>query len=144
MLGLFAMYWDVNHCSNTFDTLARRIFREKRTSTIPLFLCQMAGCISPLGKLIDWIHWFLHDSCYDSRVFDAALESAFGVDRRLFGSSRADPPGPRHSGPRVGVVTTSISKDTNSFVAGNFNPSQDCTGEYGGYDDELQIVCLLT
>ncbi|CAP93391.1 hypothetical protein PCH_Pc16g07210 [Penicillium rubens Wisconsin 54-1255] len=51
-------------------------------------------------------------------VFDAALKSAFRERRRIFGATREDPLGPRRSGPKVGVVTTSISRDISTFVIG--------------------------
>ncbi|OQE66362.1 hypothetical protein PENNAL_c0188G01118 [Penicillium nalgiovense] len=102
-LGLFAMTWDVTHCSERFNTLARRIFHERRPSILPLLLRQVFGFISVFGDMAKWVKWLLHDSCYDSQVFDAALKSAFGERRRIFGATREDPPGPRRSGPKVGV-----------------------------------------
>ncbi|KAJ5517503.1 hypothetical protein N7527_009063 [Penicillium freii] len=66
----------------------------------------MLGFISVFGNMAKWIRWLLHNSCYDS---------AFGERRRIFGASREDPRGPRRSGPKVGVVTTSISRDTSAF-----------------------------
>ncbi|OQD97721.1 hypothetical protein PENSOL_c011G11247 [Penicillium solitum] len=128
-LGLFAMTWDVTDCSERFNTLARRIFRERRPSLLPLLLRQVFGFMSVFGDMAKWVQWLLHDSCYDSRVFDAALKSAFGEHRRIFGAARDDPPGPRRSGPKVGVVTTSISRDTSTFVIGNFNVSHDSRDE---------------
>ncbi|KAJ6115286.1 hypothetical protein N7486_001064 [Penicillium sp. IBT 16267x] len=108
-LGLFAMSWNINDCSERFETLARRIFRERRPS---LLLRQIAGSKSLLGQIA---------RCYyDSRIFDSALKSAFGEDRRIFGATREDPPGPRRSGPRVGVVTTSISRNINGGLKYNF------------------------
>jgi hypothetical protein len=85
-----------------------------------------------------WVKWLLHDSCYDSQVFDAALKSAFGERRRIFGATREDPPGPRRSGPKVGVVTTSISRDTSTFVIGNFNVAHDSGDENGKFDDHIR------
>ncbi|OQE10096.1 hypothetical protein PENFLA_c094G09948 [Penicillium flavigenum] len=99
-LGLFAMTWDVTHCSERFNTLARRIFHERRPSILPLLLRQVFGFISVFGDMAKWVKWLLHDSCYDSQVFDAALKSAFGERRRIFGATREDPPGPRRSGPK--------------------------------------------
>ncbi|KAJ5302305.1 hypothetical protein N7508_007168 [Penicillium antarcticum] len=124
-LGLFALSWEVTDCSKRFDTLARRIFRERRSSVLPLLLRQISGFKSVFGEMTRWIQWLLHDSCYDSRVFDAALKSAFGEHRCIFGASREDPRGPIRSGSKVGVVTTSISRETSTFVIGNFNASHD-------------------
>ncbi|KOS37743.1 hypothetical protein ACN38_g11450 [Penicillium nordicum] len=131
------MAWDVTECSERFNTLACRIFRARRFSVLPQLLRQIFGCISVFGDMAKWVQWLLHDSCYDSRVFDAALKSAFGERRRIFGATREDPPGPRRSGPKVGVVTTSISRDTSTFVIGNFNVSHDSGDENGRFDDQF-------
>lgn len=133
------MFWSVADCSKRFNTLARGIFRERRHSTWPLLLYRISGYKSLLGEMIRWAQWLLHDSCYDSRVFDEALKSAFGGDRRIFGASREDPLGPRRSGSKVGVVTTSISRDTSTFVIGNFNASQEQGGECGKFDELLSL-----
>lgn len=138
-LGLFAMTWDVADCSERFNTLARRIFRERRPSTLPLLLRQMLGFISVFGDMAKWVRWLLYDSCYDSQVFDTALKSAFGERRRIFGASREDPRGPRRSGPKVGVVTTSISRDTSAFVIGNFNVAYDLGDENGKFGDQIGL-----
>ncbi|KAJ5641200.1 hypothetical protein N7490_005200 [Penicillium lividum] len=104
------MSWSIADCSERFETLARRIFQERRPS---ILLWRIAGSNSLFGQMARWFQWLLHDSCYDSRIFDSALKDAFGKERRFFGAAtREDPSGPRYSGPRVGVVTTSISRDT--------------------------------
>lgn len=125
------MFWSVANCSERFDLLARRIFQERRFSTLPRLIHQISGYRSFFTEVARWAQWLLHDSCYDSRVFDAALKGAFGEYRKIFGATRDDPSGPRRSGPRVGVVTTSISRDTGTFVIGNFNSSQDSGNDCG-------------
>jgi hypothetical protein len=130
-LGLFAMLWDVAECSERFNTLANQIFRERRRSILPLLLLQVSGYKSLLGEVAKWIQWLLYDSCYDSEVFDTALKRAFGENRRLFGASRERLPGHRRSGPKVGVIATSISRNTSAFVIGNFNVSEDSKRKYG-------------
>ena len=137
------MSWDVAACSERFDVMARRIFRERRQSILPLPLHRVYGYRSFLGELAKWVQWLLHDSCYDSRVFDATLRDAFGEDRRIFGASQEDPPRPYRSGPKVGVVTTSISRDTSTFVIGNFNACQDTRSEYGKLH-ELFVLWIST
>lgn len=112
------MGWDIRHCSRTFENLARVIFRERRHPRWGWGSPDSTSFVKEIGR---WIQWFLHDSCYDAQTFDNALKSAFGEHRLLFGSSRDDPTGPLRSGPKVGVVTTSISRDTSAFVIGNFN-----------------------
>ncbi|KAJ5821842.1 uncharacterized protein N7525_011126 [Penicillium rubens] len=64
-------------------------------------------------------------------VFDAALKSAFGERCYIFSATREDPLGPRRSGPKVGVVTTSISRDISTFMIGNFNVAYD-SGDKNG------------
>ncbi|KAJ6070721.1 hypothetical protein N7467_012040 [Penicillium canescens] len=129
-LGLFVMSWNVSTCSEIFEDLARRIFRERRHSPF-LLLNRVYGKGSILGEIGRWIQWLLHDSCYDARVFDAALRSAFGENRRMFGTSRDDPRGALRSNSKVGVVTTSISRETNAFVIGNFNAAHGWNDEDG-------------
>ncbi|CAG8887459.1 unnamed protein product [Penicillium egyptiacum] len=125
VLGLFLMRWDVPHCAKTFDQLASRIFQQRRQSTFPWPARQ-----SILGNMTRWIQWLLHDSCYDSQIFDTALKDAFGKDRRIFGVSPDDPVGSLYAGSKFGVVTTSISKDTSTFVIGNFNRSHRSCDDY--------------
>ncbi|CAG7978423.1 unnamed protein product [Penicillium olsonii] len=119
-IGLFIMSWDMSTCSETFDKLARRIFRTRRRSPFALlnFSCRNGSMLSNVGR---WLHWLLHDSCYDAQVFDDALKSVFGENRLMFGSSRDDPRGSLQSRSKIGVVTTSISRGTEAFVIGNFN-----------------------
>ncbi|KAJ5174059.1 uncharacterized protein N7500_001990 [Penicillium coprophilum] len=54
-------------------------------------------------------------------VFDTALKSAFRECCRIFSATREDLLGLQRSGPKVGVVTTSISRNISAFVLGNFN-----------------------
>ncbi|KAE8334246.1 hypothetical protein BDV24DRAFT_146189 [Aspergillus arachidicola] len=105
VLGLVAMGWDVSTCSQKFDLLARRIFRERRQPAISWLLRLILRRDSLLGDIPKWLSWFFHDSCYDARLFDDCLQEAFGGDRRA----------------KFGVVATSIARETKSFVFGNFN-----------------------
>ena len=115
------MLWSVRQCSQTFDDLARQIFRERRQST----LLRMAGYVyestSVLGQGLRWLQWLLHDSCYDTKSFDSALRAVFGSDRRLFGDSINIGRGSLRASAKVGVITTSISKDAGTYVIGSFN-----------------------
>ncbi|QQK44167.1 Patatin-like serine hydrolase, putative [Penicillium digitatum] len=119
-IGLFIMTWNISTCSGIFEELARRIFRSRRRSPFALLnFTYRSG--SMLGNMGRWLHWLLHDSCYDARVFDDALKSVFGENRLMFGPSRDDPRGSLQSNSKIGVVTTSISRETGAFVIGNFN-----------------------
>lgn len=118
------MSWNIATCSEIFDNLARRIFHKRRRSPLALFnFVDQNGSV--LGNLSKWIHWLLHDSCYDAKTFDDALKGVFGDNRLMFGSSRDDPRGSLRSNSKVGVVTTSISRETGAFVIGNFNTTGD-------------------
>ncbi|KAL3473200.1 acyl transferase/acyl hydrolase/lysophospholipase [Aspergillus californicus] len=128
VLGLAGMGWDVSACSEVFDRLARRIFRERRRGTLSKMFRLILGRDSLLGGIFQWVSWLLHDSCYDPRVFDASLREAFGEARRIFdvvgtGSEL-------HSRSKFGVIATSIAKETRSFVFGNFNAADWSTGEH--------------
>lgn len=125
------MAWGVADCSERFDTLARRIFSQRRSAILPSLLHPIPGSRSVFGELAKWLKWLLHDSCYDSQVFDLALKDAFGENRRLFGATEEGGSVSQQSGPKVGVVTTSISKSTSTYVIGNFNVSQDAETEAG-------------
>lgn len=96
-----------------------------------MLLLQISGYKTMLGEMVKWVQWLLHDSCYDSQVFDTALKGAFGENGYLFGATREHPSGHSWSGLKVGVITTSISRDTSTFVIGNFNVSEDSRGEHG-------------
>ncbi|CAG7958067.1 unnamed protein product [Penicillium salamii] len=124
VIGLSIMSWNIATCSEIFDNLARRIFHKRRRSPLALFnFVDQNGSV--LGNLSKWIHWLLHDSCYDAKTFDDALKGVFGDNRLMFGSSRDDPRGSLRSNSKVGVVTTSISRETGAFVIGNFNTTGD-------------------
>ncbi|KAL3459620.1 patatin-like phospholipase [Aspergillus heterothallicus] len=118
-LGLIGMQWDVSTCSRTFDRLAKRIFRERRQSTLSRLPRLVFGQNSSLGVILQWLSWFFHDSCYDTRIFDSSLQEAFQEDRRIFGVNSASRQ--PHSGTKFCVIATSIAKETRSFVFGNFN-----------------------
>ncbi|CAI7615468.1 unnamed protein product [Penicillium pancosmium] len=97
------MAWDVADCSERFNTLARRIFSQRRPSVLPSLLHPISGYKSVIGEAAKWIQWLLHDSCYDSRVFDATLKDAFGETRCLFGANEERTRVPLRSGVKVGV-----------------------------------------
>jgi hypothetical protein len=77
------------------------------------------GRDSILGDIPRWLSWLLHDSCYDTRVFDTCLREAFHNERRIFSAISQGPES--HSQSKFGVVAASIAKETRSFVFGNFN-----------------------
>jgi hypothetical protein len=124
------MQWDVSTCSQTFDRLARRIFRERRQSSFSWLPRLVFGQNSSLGVILQWLSWFFHDSCYDTRIFDFSLREAFQEDRRIFGVNSASPQ--PHSGTKFCVIATSIAKETRSFVFGNFNAVDWFSGEKHG------------
>lgn len=120
VLGLIAMEWDIATCSETFDLLARRIFRERRQPAISSLLRFLLGKNSILGNIPRWLSWFLHDSCYDPRLFDTSLQEAYGSSRRI-SDTVTNGSQVLHSQSKFGVIAANIAKDTRSFVFGNFN-----------------------
>ncbi|KAJ5475413.1 hypothetical protein N7539_007700 [Penicillium diatomitis] len=115
-LGLFAMSWDVRTCSERFDTLAKRIFSRRRPSILSMLLHRLAGVESRVGGALRSLQWLIQDSCYDSIAFDDALKSVFGEDRQVFSAPDAKDLSLQRSDSKFGVITTSISKDTSTFV----------------------------
>lgn len=136
------MLWDVRQCSRIFESLAYRIFSERRHSILLHFLRHVNGQNSFLGETARWIQWFLRDSCYDARVFDTVLKDVFGERRRIFGADRDDRRGPLRSGGKVGVVATGISRDTSTFVIGNFNEVHDSGSEHGTFYVTSNVTTL--
>lgn len=110
--------------------MARRIFHRRRSSALSQAVQTMFGNQSIFGNVHKWILWFLHDGCYDGRVFDRALQDTFGDTGRIFDALKAENDSTMYSSAKMGVVATSIAKETWSFVLGNFNaaevPGQDC------------------
>ncbi|GKZ59930.1 hypothetical protein AnigIFM49718_006254 [Aspergillus niger] len=133
VLGLIAMEWDIATCSETFDLLARRIFRERRQPAISSLLRFLLGKNSILGNIPRWLSWFLHDSCYDPRLFDTSLQEAYGSSRRI-SDTVTNGSQVLHSQSKFGVIAANIAKDTRSFVFGNFNAVD---WYENGYDYEL-------
>ncbi|KAE8396949.1 patatin-like phospholipase [Aspergillus pseudonomiae] len=134
VLGLIGMEWDVSLCSEKFDFLARRIFRERRQPVVSRLLHAILGQDSLLGNIPKWLSWFLHDSCYDPRLFDTTLQDAFSRYKRIFDPACGTSHPTLQSKPKFGVVAASIAKDTRSFIFGNFN-AVDWFSK--GYDYEL-------
>ncbi|GKZ27654.1 hypothetical protein AbraIFM66951_006112, partial [Aspergillus brasiliensis] len=115
------MEWDIPTCSQAFDVLARRIFRERRQPAISHLLRLLLGKNSIVGNIPRWLSWFLHDSCYDPRLFDASLQEAYGSSRRVSEPVNNGAQLRVHSQSKFGVIAANIAKDTRSFVFGNFN-----------------------
>jgi hypothetical protein len=125
------MGWDVPTCSQVFDRLARRVFRERRQPVISWLLRLIIGRDSILGDIPRWLSWLLHDSCYDTNVFDTCLREAFHDERCIF--STISQGSESHSQSKFGVVAASIAKETRSFVFGNFNAADWYTKDHGKY-----------
>ncbi|KAJ6166459.1 Patatin-like serine hydrolase [Penicillium chermesinum] len=121
--GLFIMSWTVPECSRTFESLAHRIFSQRRNSAALNLIRPFITGRSLVSESARWLSWLLRDSCYDARVFDDVLKETFGEYRRMFGPSRDDPREQSYSSTKAGVVATGISRDTSTFVFANFNPT---------------------
>ncbi|KAH8431446.1 patatin-like phospholipase family protein [Aspergillus melleus] len=136
ILGLLTMGWDVRRCAEVFDHVAHQIFRERRTSRLSRLSHALFGSGSVLGTVHKWLVWLLHDSCYDGQVFDKAIKCVYGKERRIFDGLRSEHTSQScstYSRAKVGVVATSIAKETWPFVFGNFNVAE-ATGNDCGYE----------
>lgn len=131
VLGLIAMEWDIPTCSQTFDILARRIFCARRQPAISSLLRFLLGKNSILGNIPKWLSWFLHDSCYDPRLFDTSLQEAYGSSRRISEAVTNSTEVLLHSQSKFGVIAANIAKDTRSFIFGNFNAVDWYKNDYG-------------
>jgi hypothetical protein len=127
------MQWGVKKCADVFDRMARRIFHERRSSTLARASQAMFGSHSFLGTVHKWLLWLLYDSCYDGRVFDLALKEVYTSNNRIFDSLLLEASSTRYSKTKVGVVATSIARETRSFVFGNFNGTETAGEECGKY-----------
>ncbi|KAA8649656.1 uncharacterized protein ATNIH1004_002327 [Aspergillus tanneri] len=112
--------------------MARRIFHERRSSAFARASQAIFGRRSFFGTVHKWLLWLLYDGCYDGSVFDTALKEVY-TNNRLFDSLRMGDSSTTHSKTRVGVVATSIARETRSFVFGNFN-STESAGQECGYE----------
>ncbi|PYH75318.1 hypothetical protein BO82DRAFT_437453 [Aspergillus uvarum CBS 121591] len=121
-MGLIAMDWPVSTCSEVFDRLAQRIFRERRQPALNRALQLVLGRGSFLEIIPKWVSWIMRDSCYDAAIFDATLQEVFGRTRRAFQPLGQGSPLHSYSKSKFAAIATSIGKDTKSFVFGNFNP----------------------
>lgn len=118
------MQWNVKKCAEVFDQMARHIFHERRSSSLSRVSQAIFGSKSFFGKLQKWILWLLHDGCYDGHVFDMTLRETFGCDNRIFDTLKVENDSTMYSKVKMGVVATSIAKETWSFIFGNFNPAK--------------------
>ncbi|PYH80588.1 phospholipase, patatin family protein [Aspergillus uvarum CBS 121591] len=124
VLALFQKRWEVLKCAKIFDDMARCIFQQRKSSSLSRLSQSVFGRLSLFSTIHKWLIWLLHDGCYDGSVFDAALKAVFGVKSRVFDGLCAEHTSATYSNTRIGVVATGISKDTSSFVFGNFNASE--------------------
>lgn len=101
-LGLGAKLWTIEHCASVFERLLSKAFKPRTLGIFPVVnLIQ--------GLLVSWFS----DSVYDSAIFAAALEDAYGSDEVLFGAGQK----------KVAVVATT----TSSFpcLIANYNGCQE-------------------
>ena len=135
------MFWTITDCSLKFETLAKRIFRERRRAALPWLIRVLLNRLPVLGSVSKWIIWLLYDSCYDSQIFESTLKLAFHRKENLFGPF-ASPSGPLFSGAKFGVTATSISSTTNTFIMGNFNAVQGSGDEnHGLLQTIVKFIC---
>ncbi|KAI9760680.1 MAG: hypothetical protein M1840_002356 [Geoglossum simile] len=103
ILGMFLRQWDISYCSRIFEQLAKRCFRKRRLSGLPI-LCRV-------NRLLKC--WTC-DGCYDTVDLEASLKQCFGSQKCF------DTPESSFSGAKVGVTATTISNAT-PFIFSNYN-----------------------
>lgn len=130
------MQWHVKKCAEDFDQMAHHIFHERRSSYLSRMSQVIFGSKSFLGRVQKWILWLLHDGCYDGRVFDKTLKDTLGENSRIFDALKIENNPTMYSKSKMGVVVTSIAKETWSFILGNFNPAN-MSGKDRG---QLQLI----
>lgn len=130
-LPLAHLLWDVRSCSEAFDRLARRVFRERRQVSLACFRHSIIGRVfewllrhSLLGALLKWLTWWLCDGLYDAAILESVLRESLGGSHRIFDAAGPDSTGALISRTKVGVVATNISQETSTFVFGNFNGAE--------------------
>lgn len=124
VIGLFHMQWHVKKCAEVFDQMAQHIFHERRSSYLLRISQVIFGSKSFLGKVQKWILWLIHDGCYDGRVFDKTLKDTLGENSRTFDALKIENDSTMYSKSQMGVVVTSIAKETWPFILGNLNPAE--------------------
>lgn len=118
------MQWDVKKCAEVFNQMACCIFHERCSSSLSQVSQAIFGSKSIFGKVHKWILWLLHDGCYDGRVFNMTLKDAFGGNSRVFDTLKVENDSTMYLKVKMGVVATSITKETWPFIFGNFNPAE--------------------
>lgn len=121
--GLRVLKLPIQKCAVIFNRQARCLFEKRRRPAFPWLPSFI------LGRPRQWYSWWRHDSCYDGSVFDDILQQLYGK-QTLLHSHCCDSSGSIKSGPKFGVVATSIGAKTETVMLGNFNAatgtSEDC------------------
>jgi predicted acylesterase/phospholipase RssA len=103
VIGTFIMRWDIYRCIETFDTLARRVFRR------PLWFNGRFW-----GRLRDLIRCVVSDGVYDAKLMEQTLREIFGAKQPMFGYARG------YSAKKV-LVTATDTENSSTVVFGTYN-----------------------
>ncbi|OQU97158.1 hypothetical protein CLAIMM_03134 [Cladophialophora immunda] len=119
VLALFIMGWSVEDCANIFESFAKRAFRPRWVSHIPV-----VSRIPVLSHILEFLVSYLADGLYPADNLEAALKAVFGGDMGILDNSYATA-----IGAKVGIpVTTVLETDPCLFT--NYNGAgtrpQDC------------------
>ncbi|KIV94149.1 hypothetical protein PV10_05287 [Exophiala mesophila] len=119
VLALFIMGWPVEDCANIFESFAKRAFRPRWVSHVPV-----VSRIPVLSHILGFLVSYLADGLYPADNLEAALKEVFGGDMGILDNSHATA-----IGAKVGIpVTTVLETDPCLFT--NYNGAgprpQDC------------------
>lgn len=110
MLVLFINGWTVEDGANLFESVAKRAFRPRWISHIPV-----VSRIPVLSHILEFLVSYLADGLYPANSLETALKEVFGSDKGILDNSHATA-----SGAKVGVPVTTVL-ETEPCLFTNYN-----------------------
>ncbi|KAK5189104.1 hypothetical protein LTR96_010884 [Exophiala xenobiotica] len=119
VLALFISGWTVDDCANLFESLAKRAFRPRWISHVPVM-----SRIPVLSHIVQFLVSYLADGLYPAHHLEGALKEVFGSEMGILDYSHATA-----IGAKVGIPVTTVL-ETDSCLFTNYNGTgprpQDC------------------
>ena len=112
VLITFLYHWSPERRSAVFDSVARKVFTQQRTSSTGV-----------LAKIQRGLKCWMSDGRYDEKTIAACLKDVFGETMTMFTSGQ--------SGTKLAITATSIS-DAKCFIFTNYNTGP--AGHFNGLD----------
>ena len=110
ILAMFINGWSVDDCANVFERLAKKAFKPRWFSRMPLL-----SQIPVFSHILVFIVTYLADGLYPPEDLEAALREVFGSKRSILDYSHATA-----IGAKVGLPVTTIL-ETDSCLFTNYN-----------------------